>query len=117
MDGSAGEEDRMTETLPRVCDYHGRDNEPCYGEIDELITGEGLFIAFCEGHQAVMSGGAYVPRDPVRRIIFSQQNKRIRELEAENATLWAAVKFADKKLLAMEPQEIEIPAERLEVLE
>lgn len=105
------------ETLPMVCDYQGRDNEPCYGKIDEFITGEGLFIAFCEGHQAVPSGGAYVPKDPIRRIIFSQQNKRIRELEAENKTLWEAVKFADKKLLAMEPGEIEIPAERLEILE
>ena len=53
----------------------------------------------------------------MRRIIFSQQNKRIRELEAENAILREAVEFSDKKLLAMEPQEIEIPAERLEVLE
>ena len=106
----------MTETFLKICDYQGRDNEPCYGNIEEFLD-NGAWISFCEGHQAVPSGGAYVPRDPVRRIIFSQQNKRIRELEAENAILREAVEFSDKKLLAMEPQEIEIPAERLEVLE
>ena len=84
----------MTETLPLVCSYHHRNNEPCYGEIKEFITEDGSFISFCEGHQGVPSGGPYIPKDPMRRLIFSQQNRRIEqlerriaELEAENADL------------------------------
>lgn len=103
--------------LPKVCDYHGRENEPCYGKIEEICDGE-YWLTFCEGHQAVYSGGAYVPKDPIRRIIFSKQNQRIRELEKENALLWEAVHFADRKMKAIEDEnEIEIPGERIETLE
>lgn len=105
--------------LPRICDFHGRENEPCYGKIEEYLEqATDKWITFCEGHQAVPSGGAYVPRDPVRRIIFSKQNQRIRQLEEENATLWKAVRYADEKLKEKELQEgeIEIPPERLEIL-
>lgn len=100
--------------LPKLCDYRNRENEPCYGEISEICDGE-YWITFCEGHQAVpFDSGAYVPKDPMRRIIFSQQNSRIRQLETENKTLWDAVYFADNKLKRLEVGEIEIPAERLE---
>lgn len=101
--------------VPRVCDYHGRDNEPCYGKIDEFYDGEAWYT-FCEGHQAVPSGGAYVPKDPIRRIIFSQQNKRIRALEDEIDRLQALNKYASLRLSLYEPEEIEIPPERLEIL-
>lgn len=66
----------------QVCDYHSRNNEPCYGKIDTFYDGN-VWITFCEGHQAVPYGGGYVPKDPMRRWIFSQQNQKIRELEAE----------------------------------
>jgi len=102
-----------------LCDYRGRDNEPCYGKVDEeeiLTEDSHYWIAYCEGHKAVFRGGAYVPKDPIRRIIFSQQNQKIRLLQHENDMLWSMVKLADKKLLAIENNEIEIPAERLEIL-
>lgn len=76
----------MTKEKIKVCDYHGRYNEPCYGKIDEYFD-NGKWITFCEGHQGVYNGGWYVPKDPVRRLIFSQQNQRIRELQAENDRL------------------------------
>jgi hypothetical protein len=59
-----------------VCDYHKRENEPCYGELDSYNDGE-YWITVCEGHQAVPQGGAYVSKDPIRRWIFSQQNQRL----------------------------------------
>ncbi len=105
--------------LPMVCDYHKRDNEPCYGEIQSIIDGE-YWLTFCEGHQAVINGGAYVPKDPIRRIIFSKQNSRIRELEAENEELKIAIQsqIIDKLMLQHgHVREIEIPDERLKVLE
>ena len=98
-----------------VCDYQKRDNEPCYGELDTYYDGENWFT-FCEGHQAVSRGGGYVPKDPIRRWIFSQQNSRIRELQFENEMLWEMVKFADNKLLVLEQGEIELPQERLDIL-
>ena len=99
-----------------VCDYKGRDNEPCYGEIDSFMTTEGLWVTFCEGHKIVPMGGPYVPKDPIRRWIFSQQNQRIRTLQAENDRLWEMVRYADTKLQRLDAGEIEIPAARLEIL-
>jgi len=108
----------------KVCDYHGRDNEPCYGKIDEFYDGEKWFT-FCEGHQAVPNGGAYVPKDPIRRIIFSQQNAKIRKLEEENTLLHLALYRQNKqRYIEMNVElntsigtfEIEIPSERLEIL-
>ncbi len=102
--------------IPKVCDYHGRDNEPCYGKIDEFYDGNN-WITFCEGHQAVPDGGAYVPKDPIRRIIFSQQNKTIRAMQKEIEMLRAQVDYANLRA-RIEPGdlEIEIPPERLEIL-
>lgn len=105
----------MTEEKPLLCDYRNRDNEPCYGKLDEFYDGK-KWITFCEGHQTVPFNGGYVPKDPIRRWIFSQQNQKIRLLEAENKTLWEMVNIADKKLLQLEGNEIEIPDERLEIL-
>lgn len=103
--------------LPRRCDYHGRDNEPCYGAINEYYDEKSeKWIDYCEGHQAVPRGGFYVPQDPMRRWIFSQQNSKIRKLEYENRKLWEAVRFADDKFKKLDIGEIELPAERLEIL-
>jgi hypothetical protein len=91
--------------IPKVCDYHGRDNEPCYGKLQEYFE-DGKWIIYCEGHKGVPAGGWYVPKDPIRRMIFSKQNQKIRKLEAENKMLWEMVKLADKKLLEMENKKI-----------
>lgn len=100
-----------------ACDYKGRDNEPCYGKIESWLNSDSnKWVTFCEGHQGVPYGGFYVPRDPLRRWIFSQQNKKIKMLEDENAKLWEMIKYADRKLQSLDVGEIEIPAERLEVL-
>lgn len=104
-----------TKEIPLQCDYRNRENEPCYGEINSFSDGE-YWITYCEGHKAVPFDGAYVPKDPIRRIIFSQQNKIIRQLETENDALWKAIRFADEKLLRLEGGEIEIPDERLKIL-
>lgn len=105
--------------IPKVCSYHGRDNEPCYGKIDEYYDDkEQKWIDYCEGHQGVPYDGFYIPKDPMRRWIFSLQNKKIRELEAQIKVLWEAIHFADNKLKQLEDEkEIELPQERLEILE
>ena len=93
-----------------VCDYKGRSNEPCYGKIESwLDQTSDKWFTFCEGHQGVPSGGFYIPQDPMRRWIFSQQNRKIRMLEEENRMLWEMVKIADKKLLEMENKNNEQP--------
>lgn len=104
--------------LPKVCSYHGRDNEPCYGIVDEYYDEkERKWIDYCEGHQGVPYGGFYIPKDPIRRWIFSQQNQRIREQKSEIDMLWEMVKLADKKLQVLDIGEIELPQSRLETLQ
>jgi hypothetical protein len=104
--------------VPKVCNYHGRNNEPCYGEISEYYDEkEKKWIDYCEGHTGVPYGGFYIPKDPLRRWIFSQQNSKIRRLQAENDLLREMVIYADVKLKLQEGEkEIEIPEERLEIL-
>ena len=99
-----------------VCDYHKSNNEPCYGELVSFFD-NGHTVTTCKGHRACPDGGFYIPEDPIRRWIFSQQNQRIRDLQAENELLREMVNYADAKLVLTESKnEIEIPPERLEIL-
>lgn len=100
----------------QVCDYKGRDNEPCYGDIDSFWDGD-KWITFCEGHKAVPHNGGYVPKDPIRRWIFSEQNKKIIMLKAEIEYLKDNADMLRRVLLLQDVQiEIEIPKERMDIL-